>query len=155
MPASVRLEIFTTDIPHSLHLYIDTLNFHIRTRKDNYVFLQRDDIFLAVIGVSPHPEDEDETRNEDELEAFRRRPLDVEIVFEVDDLTAERDRVVGMGWTLEADVSLQPWGLWDFRIVDPDGYCECALSFCLLILLLRAWRFLGDGRAGVVQIEWG
>lgn len=149
MPASMRLEIFTTDIPRSLHLYIDTLQFHIRTRKDNYIFLQRDEIFLAVIGVPARSEDA--ARKEDE-EAYRRRPLDVEIVFEVDNLTAERDRVVGMGWTLEEDIALQPWGLWDFRVVDPDGYCECrTLSF--YPSLVNVFGGAGCMRAEAVEVS--
>lgn len=154
MPASMRLELFTTDLPRSLHLYIDTLKFRVRTRKDNYVFMQRDDIFLAVIGV-PIRENDDERRQEDK-DAYRGRPRDVEIVFEVDDLTAERDRVVGMGWPLEADVALQPWGLWDFRIEDPDGYCECCFVSSLSLFLgplvgasERSWQFLGNERGGV------
>ena len=139
MPASLRLELFTSDIPRSLRLYIDTLRFRERMRKDNYVFLQRDDIFLAVIGV------EDTTRKADiDIDAFRRTPLDVEIVFEVDDLHAERDRVVSMGWTLEEDIALQDWGLWDFRIVDPDGYCRFARSFSYAWCSgLRSRRLLG------------
>jgi hypothetical protein len=48
----------------------------------------------------------------------------VEIVLELDD----RDEVVDLHdrCTAEATVlaalQLRPWGLWDFRLVDPDGY---------------------------------
>ena len=144
MPASLRLELFASDLERSLALYIDTLDFAVRMRKDNYVFMQRGNIFLAVIGVPPRPRlggtkgerehGDEETREEEEetredKEAYRRPPRGVEIVFEVDDLVAERDRVVGMGWTLEEDIQMQPWGLEDFRIVDPEGYCECLPPF--------------------------
>jgi uncharacterized glyoxalase superfamily protein PhnB len=46
----------------------------------------------------------------------------VEIVLEVDDLAAERDRVSRAGWPVADEVALQPWGLRDFRLVDPSGY---------------------------------
>jgi uncharacterized glyoxalase superfamily protein PhnB len=43
-------------------------------------------------------------------------------VLEVDDVAAERDRVVAAGWPLEEDLANRPWGLTHFRIIDPDGY---------------------------------
>ena len=46
----------------------------------------------------------------------------LEIVLEVDDVAAERDRVVAAGWPLEEDLANRPWGLTHFRIIDPDGY---------------------------------
>lgn len=52
----------------------------------------------------------------------RRPPTGVEVVIEVDDLEAERNWVVENGWTLDADIKLQEWGLKDFRIMDPDGF---------------------------------
>lgn len=117
MPASLRLEIFPSDLERSLAFYIDTLQFTIRKRKENYVFMGRGDIFLAAIGIPT-----EETL--EEKEAYRRPPKGLEIVIEVDDLKAERDRIVGAGYKLDADITKQEWGLTDFRIVDPDGYCE-------------------------------
>ena len=35
---------------------------------------------------------------------------------------AERDRVVAAGWPLEEDLRHRPWGLTDFRVLDPAGY---------------------------------
>jgi hypothetical protein len=32
------------------------------------------------------------------------------------------DRVVAAGWPLEEDLQDRPWGLTDFRILDPGGY---------------------------------
>jgi lactoylglutathione lyase len=40
----------------------------------------------------------------------------------MDDVGAERDRVVAAGWPLEQDLQDRPWGLTDFRILDPAGY---------------------------------
>lgn len=52
----------------------------------------------------------------------RRPPGGVEIVLEVDDLDAEERSVVEAGWPLEQRITQQPWGLRDFRLLDPDGY---------------------------------
>jgi uncharacterized glyoxalase superfamily protein PhnB len=52
----------------------------------------------------------------------RRPPAGVELVLEVDDLQAERRRVAAAGWPVTEDVTLRPWGLRDFRLLDPDGY---------------------------------
>jgi lactoylglutathione lyase len=49
-------------------------------------------------------------------------PTGVEIVIEVDDLVAERDAIVTAGQALDEDIVERPWGLADFRVLDPDGY---------------------------------
>jgi lactoylglutathione lyase len=46
----------------------------------------------------------------------------MELVLEVDDIAAERDRVVAAGWPPAEDLQDRPWGLRDFRILDPAGY---------------------------------
>lgn len=117
MPASVRFEIFPSDLERSLAFYMDTLQFTMRKRKENYAFIGRDNIFIGMIGVPS-----DETR--EEKEAYRRPHKGLEIVFEVDDLAVERNRIVQTGYKLDADITKQEWGLSDFRCLDPDGYCE-------------------------------
>jgi lactoylglutathione lyase len=52
----------------------------------------------------------------------RRPPTGVEIVLEVVDVEAERDRVRRAGWPIAEDIASQPWGLRDFRLLDPSGY---------------------------------
>ncbi|KPI41643.1 uncharacterized protein AB675_9329 [Cyphellophora attinorum] len=89
----------------------------MRKRKDNYAFFARGNIFLAAIGVPA-----EETL--EEKAAYRRPTKGLEIVFEVDDLEAERDRIVAHGYKLDADIAKQEWGLTDFRVVDPDGYFD-------------------------------
>jgi predicted enzyme related to lactoylglutathione lyase len=54
--------------------------------------------------------------------AARRPPTGVEIVLEVADLAAERERVQRSGWPVAEEITERPWGLTDFRILDPDGY---------------------------------
>ena len=40
----------------------------------------------------------------------------------VDDVQAERDRLVAAGVELAEDLTDRPWGLTDVRVHDPDGY---------------------------------
>ena len=54
--------------------------------------------------------------------AHREPPTGVEIVLEVDYLHAERDRLRHAGWPIVEDIMRRPWGLQDFRVLDPDGY---------------------------------
>jgi uncharacterized glyoxalase superfamily protein PhnB len=37
-------------------------------------------------------------------------------------VAGERNRVAAAGWPLEEDLQGRPWGLTDFRILDPAGY---------------------------------
>ena len=49
-------------------------------------------------------------------------PTGIELVLEVDDLRAEHDRVVAHGWPIEEPLTDRPWGLTDFRVLDPGGH---------------------------------
>ena len=41
---------------------------------------------------------------------------------ELPDLAAAHRRVVDGGWPLAEDLVERPWGLTDFRVLDPAGY---------------------------------
>ncbi len=115
MPTSLRIEIFPADLNATVRFYVETLGFTLVTdrRADEhpYLAMERDGVrigaFLWRDAVAvPH----------------RRPPTGVEIVIEVDYLHAERDRIRTAGWPIDEDIMRRPWGLQDFRVVDPDGY---------------------------------
>ena len=54
--------------------------------------------------------------------ATLRRGLGVEIVLEVDDVDGCQERVADSGHPILEPLQERPWGLRDFRIIDPDGY---------------------------------
>ncbi|OAL33938.1 hypothetical protein AYO20_06773 [Fonsecaea nubica] len=115
MPASLRIEIFPSDLQRMIDFYSTILNFVLIKRNGDYAYLGRDNIFIGAI----------ETGSTETLEekASHRRPMKgIEIVVEVDDLEKERDFIVTQGWKLDADIQLQDWDLKDFRLTDPDGY---------------------------------
>lgn len=115
MPASLRLEIFPSHLQQTIDFYTDILSFKLIKHDGDYAYLRRDHIFIGAIETGS-------TETLEQKESYRRPGKGVEIVIEVDDVDKERDFIVGKGWKLDSDVELQPWGLRDFRLVDPDGY---------------------------------
>jgi lactoylglutathione lyase len=112
---TMRFEIFPDDLDVTVDFYIRVLGFRLTADRRNdpsaYVSLQRGSVRVgAARRVLP------DTR------AARLPPTGVELVLEVDDVAAERNRVVAAGWPLEEDLQDRPWGLTDFRILDPAGY---------------------------------
>jgi lactoylglutathione lyase len=113
--SALRVEIFPADLDVSVSFYVDVLAFDVvrdeRYASPPYAALRRGHVRL---GLSARPPIADPER--------RRPPAGVELVLEVDDLQAERRRVAAAGWPVTEDVTLRPWGLRDFRLLDPDGY---------------------------------
>ena len=114
MPTSLRLEIFPADLNATVRFYVDLLGFSLATDRRSdalpYLALTRDDVHIGAVTVpGGHA-------------AHRRPPTGVEIVIEVDYLHVERDRIRLGGWPIEEDIMRRPWGLQDFRVLDPDGY---------------------------------
>ncbi len=115
MPASLRCEIFPSDLDATVDFYVKVLAFRLirdeRTSDHPYVALERGDVKLGAA-----------TRNEVPEREQRRPPTGVELVLEVDSLEADRERVAQTGWPVLEDVTHRPWGLSDFRLLDPSGY---------------------------------
>jgi lactoylglutathione lyase len=112
---SLRFEIFPSDLDATADFYVQVLGFTLvrdeRAGRDAYLALHRDGVQVGAAGRPPAPDPEQ-----------RRPPVGVELVLEVDDLDEERGRVERAGWPVVEDVTSQPWGLRDFRLVDPSGY---------------------------------
>ena len=111
MEMSLRIEVFAADLERSAEFYRTVLSFEELTRQPTYVWMGRGSARIG-IGLAGAPVDE----------AVRRVPAGTEIVLEVDDIDAEYARVAALDWLLAAELGLQPWGLRDFRLHDPDGY---------------------------------
>jgi catechol 2,3-dioxygenase-like lactoylglutathione lyase family enzyme len=115
MTMSARFEIFPADLSATADFYTRVLGFELvsdrRGQADPYLALRRGSVRIgaAVQAESGEPR-------------HRRPPTGVELVLEVDDIFGEHDRVHAAGWPLEEDLTERPWGLRDFRVLDPDGY---------------------------------
>jgi lactoylglutathione lyase len=114
MGASLRCELFPADLDAAVRFYVQALGFTVsrdeRSAAHPYVALERDQVRLG-IGGRPAVDQEQ-----------RRPPVGAELVLEVDDLDAEHDRVIAAGCALAEDLTRRPWGLRDFRLLDPSGY---------------------------------
>jgi lactoylglutathione lyase len=115
MGASLRCEIFPSDLDRTLRFYLEVLAFHVlRDQRDAdppYLALMRGDVHVGAVRRPPLSEP-----------GVRRPPAGVELVLEVDDLENEHARIWATGWPLAEDLTWQPWCLRDFRLLDPDGY---------------------------------
>ena len=115
MAATLRCEIFPADLEATAAFYVDVLAFEIvrdeRAAAGPYLALRRGDVQL---GAARRPAVSEREQ--------RRPPVGVELVLEVEDLEADRARVAAAGWPVAEEITPRPWGLRDFRLLDPDGY---------------------------------
>lgn len=115
MNAVLRCELFPVDLDRAVEFYVGVLAFHVvrdeRHSDAPYVALERGQVRL---GLAQRPDVVDR--------GARRPPVGVELVMEVDDLSADRQRIGLAGWPLVEDLTPRPWGLTDFRFLDPDGF---------------------------------
>ena len=116
--AGLRLELFTRDMTSALDFYRRVLGFEPRTeRPGGYTPLVRGSARIAL-----NLQSELEPGHPLRAVGGERAGLGVEIVLEVDDVEEMHRHVVATGWPRSAELQRRPWGLTDFRVLDPDGY---------------------------------
>lgn len=111
----LRIELFVHDLEASLAFYTDVLGFAERegTASGSYRPLGRGDVRIALQDIATLPPDHPVARN----------PVGggIELVLEVDDVAAFHEEV-RRRWPIADELAERPWGLMDFRVLDPDGY---------------------------------
>ena len=114
----LQLELFVEDVERSVDFYTGVLGFEVLKRKeDGYTALAQGEALIALNRRSTlHPTHP--------IHARPGEPLGrgVEIALMVEDVRATYDRVAARDWPRSTELTHQPWGAWDFRILDPDGY---------------------------------
>ncbi len=115
----MRLELFVADMERAIGFYRDVLGFGLLRRDDGYASLQHGSFTLGLGPIAKLPERDGYFTRE---RLAGGRGLGVEIVLEVDDVARACREVEGAGYPLHEPLRARPWGLTDFRIVDPDGY---------------------------------
>jgi predicted enzyme related to lactoylglutathione lyase len=114
MTMALRIELFPDDIEAAVDFWVRVMGFAItadhRGSSEPYTSLVRGDVRVGLV------------QREVSAREARRPPLGVEIVLEVEAIREERDRIVATGWALDEDLRDRPWGLADFRLLDPAGY---------------------------------
>ena len=111
---TVRFELFPVDLDAFYDFYVRVLRFEVeRDERESaapYLSVRRGTVHIGAVPAwaSTDP-------------SFRLPPQGVEIVFEVDDVNAERNTIIDAGVELFEDVVDRPWRMRDFRLLDPDG----------------------------------
>ena len=116
-----RLELFVADVDASARFYSDALGFRVERDEGDYVHLRRGDAELGLAAAAMLP-DRDPAGGFTRESVARGRGAGVEIVLEVEDLARAAARVQAAGYALAEAPQDRPWGLRDFRVIDPDGY---------------------------------
>jgi lactoylglutathione lyase len=119
MSTGLRLELFVDDVERAVAFYRRVLGFaedhHVTDRR--YVPMRRGQARIGIGRAAELPEDHPVRRT-----AGERGGLGVEIVLEIPDLEAAYHHAQSAGHPLASELVRQPWGLLDFRVLDPDGY---------------------------------
>ena len=114
----LRLELFVRDVAASVSFYVDVLGFRVAQDSDaDYAFVSREGAAIGINAAESLPCDHPVRPTPEE-----RNGRGVEIVVVVDDIHAAHAMALTSGWRLADTLVDRPWGLADFRVVDPDGY---------------------------------
>ncbi len=113
----LHVELFVADLAQSRDFYTNVLGFSVvRQKPDGFTELSRGTAILALNDhniLNPgHPA---------RPAAGERIGKGVEVVLVVDGLREVYEHVLDSGWPISTPITHQPWGMTDFRIVDPDG----------------------------------
>lgn len=116
--AAFRLELFVDDLPASIIFYSRVLGFSMGEQQpDGYTPMTRGDVTVSLNLRANLPDDHPIQANPGE-----RLGRGIELVLEVQGIAAVLAQVRSTGWPLSSPLQEQPWGLSDFRVLDPDGY---------------------------------
>jgi len=113
----LRLELFVTDVQASIEFYRRVLNFQVIGQASaDYTMLTNGEAAISFNKREALGHDHPLRATDGE-----RLGLGVEIVLNVADIEGFYETTRTRGHPV-SELVLQPWGLRDFRIIDPDGY---------------------------------
>ena len=115
----VRFELFVREMGVTAAFYTGVMGFDLVRQEPGYASLRRGEVILGLGPISKLPAEGGYfTRHI----SGHRRGLGVEIVLEVNDLDTYHARILASGYEIFEPLRERPWGLRDFRVVEPDGY---------------------------------
>lgn len=115
---TVRFELFVKDTHVSAEFYSRVLGFQCDTDAGPYIRATSGSVRIGICDQSTLGE----THHFSPTAMQGQKGAGTEIVLEVENLDALHERVVKSGYAIREELMKRPWGLRDFRIVDPDGY---------------------------------
>jgi catechol 2,3-dioxygenase-like lactoylglutathione lyase family enzyme len=113
----LHIEFFVVDLERSTSFYTSVLGFSVVRRKpDGFTELALGDAIIAlnderILGPD-HPA---------RPASGERIGKGVEVVLVTEDVSDAYERVLASGWPISTPLTRQPWGMTDFRVLDPDG----------------------------------
>lgn len=121
----LRAELFVADLAASARFYEDVLGFARDRADDGYVSMRRGDTVLGLGPIDKLPATADDG-GFDQRRVVEGRGAGIELVLEIhggpDAVDALHRHSVAAGARIVAGPVDRPWGLRDFRLLDPDGY---------------------------------
>lgn len=116
---TLRLELFTSDIQKTARFYQDVLGFELLPSSNtSYQPIRKGSVVLGIGSLQSLSEGHYFNPSRPET----RFGYGVEIVLEVEDVQQAFEKARLTGTQLEGGLMERPWGLIDFRVVDPNGY---------------------------------
>lgn len=114
----LRIELFVENLDRSMKFYSDVLGFSLPTdTNSSYIPVRKGNVVLGLGEMEKLPK-----RHPLKGSDGQQIGLGVEIVLVVEDVKAIYNKVIAKAYPIQAELTKRPWGLEDFRIVDPDGY---------------------------------
>ena len=113
-----RFELFVDDLPASIDFYHRVLQFQIgEQHSDKFTPITNGNVRIGLYLRSA-------LRADHPIQAVEGERLGrgIEMVLEVDDVAAMYEHVLSQDWPISAELQQRPWGLTDFRVMDPNGF---------------------------------
>ncbi|MFC3040852.1 VOC family protein [Virgibacillus xinjiangensis] len=115
---NIRVELFVACLKSSVEFYRDVLAFQVPGELDSsYISVRKGNAVLGLSEMKNLPD-----HHPLKATADQRPGLGVELVLEADDVEQVYDQVKAKAYPIHMELADRPWGLKDFRVVDPDGY---------------------------------
>jgi lactoylglutathione lyase len=121
MDGSLRVELFVSDVERSAHFYCTVLGFEVVTAETagsgDHLAVRRGRATIGLARADRLPADHPVAPV-----AGSARGRGVELVLDVADVDAAYEHARAAGAARTSDLARRPWGLRDFRVLDPDGF---------------------------------
>ncbi|PLR75460.1 lactoylglutathione lyase [Bacillus sp. V3-13] len=117
MKVKFRLELFVEDLQKSIEFYEQILGLEFVDKSETGAMIKQNDFALL---LTP-----DSVLNKNHFlrkGGLHPKGKGVEFIIVTDDIDRLFKRVLEKKYPVESTLTLQSWGMKDFRIVDPDGY---------------------------------
>lgn len=115
---AVRFELFVKDTRVTVDFYSRVLSFECNATDGPCITARCGSVRIGICDQATLPK----THHFSPEALQAHKGVGTEIVLEVENFGSFYQRVVTSGYTIHEKVAKRPWGLRDFRLVDPDGY---------------------------------